>query len=273
MELTSMTKYLGPLTIAVIAVGLMGPEAFAQAPVPVQKADLKIATANDAAADEVRKAFAAEEALLERHEMSLTPDGNVPGSLKFFDDSGTLTPARVRLYFVQKGQVVSQSLPNEQGEFQASGLQPGIYSMVAAGQSGFAAVGIRILPPPDRPEAPKANTIGRAREVSNRRAGQLMLNLAMINPSDVLAAFQIAQRENAGGIRGFPGFAPGAAPGAPFGGGPAGGGGAAGGGGGGFGRLGGLFVAGAAGAAGFAAGRNGGSGTTTTSASPNGSGS
>jgi hypothetical protein len=240
---------------------------------PVRRADL--ANAVESKAAEGAKAdrdYTAEEAWNDKHEMSLTTDGNVPGNLRVFDDAGNLVPARVTLFFLQNGQVVSQSRANEQGDFQASGLQPGIYSLVAAGQSGFAAMGIRVLPPPDRPEAPKANTIGRAREVSNARAGQLRMNMSMIQPVDVRTSFQLAQRENAGGMGGFPGFPGGGAPGGGFPGGglPGGGGGGGGGGGFGIGGLGGLFTAGAA-AASFAAGRN--SGNTSQPASQNGSGS
>lgn len=242
---------------------------------PVRRADLANAVEAKAAAEgaKVERSLTSEEAWYDKHEMSQTTDGNLPGNLRVFDNAGNLVPARVTLFFVQNGQVVSQARANEQGDFQASGLQPGIYSLVAAGQSGFAAMGVRVLPPPDRPEAPKANTIGRAREVSNARAAQLRMNMSMIQPADVRTSFQLAQRENAGGMGGFPGFPQGGFPGGGFPGGGlpgGGGGGGAGGGGLGLGGLGGLFTAGAA-AASFAAGRN--SGNNSQPASPNGSGS
>ncbi len=188
----------------------------------------------------------AEDAFYDKHEMSLGPDGTIPGNLRVFDESGALVPARVKLFFLRDGQVVTQTMPNEQGDFQITNLQPGTYSIVAAGQSGFAAMGVRVLPPPDRPEAPKANTIGKTRTVSQPLGMQFRMNLPLIQPVDVRTAFQLASQQNAGGLGSFPGF-----PGAPPGGGGfgaaagAGGGGAGAGGGlGGIGGLGGLFAAG-----------------------------
>lgn len=198
-------------------------------------ADSKVADAADGNVAMTREV--AEEAWYDKHELSLTSDGTIPGNLRVFDENGSLVPARVKLFFVREGQVVSQTLPNEQGDFQVTGLQPGIYSVIAAGQSGFAAMGVRILPPPNRPEAPKANTIGKVREVSQPLGLQFRMNLPLIQPVDVRTAFQLASQQNAGGLGSFPG-------GTPFGtGGGALGGGGGGGVGGGLGGAGGLTSA------------------------------
>lgn len=181
--------------------------------VPSRTADLsavitKAADTKAAADGNVRAAdsrVAAEEAWYDKHEMSLTSDGSIPGNLRVFDENGALVPARVKLFFLSEGQVIAQTLPNEQGDFQVSGLQPGIYSVVAAGQSGFAAMGVRILPPPNRPEAPKANTIGKVREISQPLGLQFRMNMPLIRPVDVRTAFQLASQQNAGGLGSFPG--------------------------------------------------------------------
>lgn len=185
---------------------------FVSAQAPTRTADLsaviKKAGANAAADTAVNAADAheaAEEAWYDKHEMSLTSDGTIPGNLRVFDENGSLVPARVKLFFLKEGQVVSQTLPNEQGDFQVSGLQPGIYSVIAAGQSGFAAMGVRVLPPPNRPDAPKANTIGKVREVSQPLGLQFRMNLPLIQPVDVRTAFQLASQQNAGGLGSFPG--------------------------------------------------------------------
>jgi hypothetical protein len=233
-----------------------------------------IAVVNKAEADNAAVAdtrVAAEEAWYDKHELSLTSDGTIPGNLRVFDENGSLVPARVKLFFLREGQVVSQTLPNEQGDFQISGLQPGIYSVVAAGQSGFAAMGVRILPPPNRPEAPKANTIGKVREVSQPLGLQFRMNMPLIQPVDVRTAFQLASQQNAGGLGSFP-----MGSGSPLGGGGLGGGGLGGGGGvgGGLGMGGGL-TSGLLGAmvAGGVAGAVSSSSSDSGESSPNGSGS
>jgi hypothetical protein len=252
-----------------------------QAQAPVRSADLARAADGLVAAGELdREEIAAEDAWYDRHELSLGVDGNLPGNLRVFDDNGKLIPARVKLYFLQAGKVVSQSTPNDDGDFQAVGLKPGTFSLVAAGQSGFAALGVRILPPPERPEPPKANTIGRIREVSQPGANAgLHLNISIIPSVDVQPAFGIATAANAGGLGSLPGLTGlgGAAAGplGTIGGTTAAGalGGGAVGGAAGFGGAGGLFVAGAA-AAGIAAGsnnnNNGTSSSSSSTASPNG---
>lgn len=181
---------------------------FAAAQAPTRNANLSAAVnAADAKADTVADVYeASKDVWYEKHEMALTTDGSVPGNLRVFDSSGALVPARVKLFFIQEGQVVSQTLPNEQGDFQLSGLQPGVYSVVAAGQSGFGAIGVRILPPPNRPEAPKANTIGKIREISQPLGMQFRMNISLIPPNDVRTAFQLASQQNTGNLGGFPAF-------------------------------------------------------------------
>jgi hypothetical protein len=146
-------------------------------------------------ADELSAAAAA----YQRHEYRLQPDGNLLGKAHTIDTTGTSIPARVRLYFIREGAVVTHAVPDEQGMFQASGLTAGYYSVVAAGQGGFSAVAVRILPPPERPEPPKANTIGRTKTVAFEPAPtphvvSIPLNVSAIQPIDVRPAFFLAQR-------------------------------------------------------------------------------
>lgn len=240
--------------------------------VPVLPADIaRSADGLDTAGGRNREEVAAADAWYERHELSLGIDGNLPGNLRVFDDAGKLVPARVKLYFLQSGQVVSQATPNDDGDFQVVGLKPGAYSVVAAGPSGFAAQGIRVLPPPDRPEAPKANSIGRIRTVSLPGEG-IMLNVMLISSGDVQAAFGLAAAANVGGMGAFTQQPPAgtaaatnATSNAPSGGGGAGGG--SGGGGGDFGILPLLGLAGAGLALSQGSG-NDGSGNNDTSSTP-----
>jgi hypothetical protein len=260
--------------VAVILMFGSVPEAIYGQDTPVVRADITRTADGFDAAGRLDREEVAEDAWYDRHELALGVDGNLPGNLRVFDDSGKLIPARVKLYFLQSGKVVSQATPNDDGDFQVVGLKAGAYSIVAAGQSGFAALGVRVLPPPERAEPPKANTIGRIRAISQPGLGiGLSLNIPVIPAVDVQPAFGLAASANAGGLGSVPGLSGlGGAPGASAGasaagssaaGGGAGGGGAAGAGGGGLGGLGALGAAGAGLAASQGSGQESGSGSGT----------
>jgi hypothetical protein len=202
-----MCKSSFSIALFVIAAIVVPVAAFGQG-APVVSADIsRTADGLNAVADTLnREEVAAEDAWYDRHELSLGVDGNLPGNLRVFDESGRMVPARVKLYFLQSGKVISQATPNDDGDFQVVGLKSGTYSLVAAGQSGFAAMGIRVLPPPDRPDPPKANTIGRIRTVSQPGLAGLHLNISVIPAVDVQPAFGLAASANAGGLGSLPGL-------------------------------------------------------------------
>jgi hypothetical protein len=197
------------LLVVGLVVGVRGGDAWGQA--PIRETHFRLELRQQPIADRRAEELSAAAAAYQRHEYALQNDGNLLGKVQTVDDLGPLIPARVRLYFVRRGAVVTHALPDETGTFQATGLSPGYYSVVAAGQGGFSAVAVRILPPPERPEPPKANTIGQtttiAREkavndgekaANNRGVRQsivpIPLNLSTIQPIDVRPAFYLAQR-------------------------------------------------------------------------------
>lgn len=105
-----------------------------------------------------------------RHEYALQSDGNLKGKVRMVEAGGALTPTRVKLFFVRHGEVVSQATPNAEGTFQATGLTPGYYSVIADGPSGIGASGVRVVPAPEKAETPKAHSIGRQKFVANSKA-------------------------------------------------------------------------------------------------------
>lgn len=130
------------------------------------------------------------------HEMPVSADGNLPGELRVFDESGNLVPARVRLFFLQQGEIVTQTRPDDQGNFQAVGLIPGVYSVVAAGPEGFGAFSVRVLPATEPVAPPKTNTISdeRLREVSFTNAAKAYassLQASVLDSVNGTAAIQI----------------------------------------------------------------------------------
>ena len=78
----------------------------------------------------------------------LSSDGLLPGRFRFFDSVTGIEVAaeRLTISFVQNGKVMTRVRPGVSGVFQASGLTPGIYSMIASGPDGFLATAISVLP-------------------------------------------------------------------------------------------------------------------------------
>jgi hypothetical protein len=73
--------------------------------------------------------------------------GNIFGRVRMFDASGKLKPVRAGINFVQAGKVVASARGDEWGHFQAVGLQPGIYSVLAVSRQGFSTLSIIVRPP------------------------------------------------------------------------------------------------------------------------------
>ena len=113
---------------------LLGDAATSQAQALTGAADAFAENATDANLERMRSAAYS---AYTRQEYALQPDGNLRGRVRGVDSTGTLTPARVKLFFVRHGEIISQASPNSDGEFQANGLAPGYYSVISYGQGGF----------------------------------------------------------------------------------------------------------------------------------------
>lgn len=204
-------KTRGPMMTSfckkLLAFALLGfvPSA-AEAQALLEAADAKKENAVDTVAVDANVRSAAYASYM-RHEYALQQDGNLKGKVRMVDAGGTLTPARVKLFFVRHGEVVAQTTPNSEGIFQATGLTPGYYSVVADGASGMSSTGVRVVPAPEKVEAPKANTIGRQRFVANVKAdadakeaadapGADWLYITPIPTIDVAAADRIDELQN-----------------------------------------------------------------------------
>lgn len=79
----------------------------------------------------------------------LSGDGLLPGRFSFVDSATGIQVAakRLTISFLRDGKVLAQARPGVGGVFQASGLAPGVYSMIARGPDGFLATAIYVLPP------------------------------------------------------------------------------------------------------------------------------
>lgn len=61
--------------------------------------------------------------------------------------------ANLHVAFVRDGQIVAEAVTDTNGEFTASGMNPGIYSLAVAGTQGFAAYSAAIVQPEGRAQA------------------------------------------------------------------------------------------------------------------------
>ena len=78
------------------------------------------------------------------HTVALNRNGAVEGRIASLDGVNKGL-AELKVYFVQNGEVISETSTNEDGSFVAQQLPEGAYSFVASGATGFAAYGVRVV--------------------------------------------------------------------------------------------------------------------------------
>jgi hypothetical protein len=83
------------------------------------------------------------------HRVQLAEDGLLPGRLSLIDPAAgdRVALQEIVVHFVRNGTIVSVVEPGVGGVFQASGLTPGIYSVIATGPGGLLASSVEIVPP------------------------------------------------------------------------------------------------------------------------------
>jgi hypothetical protein len=77
----------------------------------------------------------------------LGENGVVSGSFgSVAGTDGVLDPVEgLLVHFIRNGEIAGSSVTTEDGSYSASGLEPGIYSIIASGDNGFCAIGIRAV--------------------------------------------------------------------------------------------------------------------------------
>lgn len=191
------------------------------------------------------------------HSVKLQNDGTLKGQVNILDErTGRHREVKnMTVNFLRDGQVVHAAEVNNNGDFSATGLIPGLYSVVGTGSDGVFAIGVEVLgSTQDVADLGAAVPVVFDEGLSFSIAPMSLSNLSpeevseltdnTINPdSSALAGPVPPSPAPAGGMGG---------PGGGVGGGAGGGGGGIGGGGG----LGALIGAGIAGAVGYAVGKN-----------------
>lgn len=76
----------------------------------------------------------------------LAVDGNMAGRVFTYDDSGVAQSTRARIALLRGGQVIATTRADEWGRFQIIGIQPGVYSILAAADDRLAVAAIRVIP-------------------------------------------------------------------------------------------------------------------------------
>lgn len=84
---------------------------------------------------------------LRSQRVALTPDGTLRGRLSVLNpNTGASIPIQsVKVSLLRNGKIVSTARPEANGEFEASGLEPGVHALVAAGEQGFMAFSLELV--------------------------------------------------------------------------------------------------------------------------------
>ena len=196
---------------------------------------------------------------LSAHSVKLEADGSLKGVINLLDERTGRNREILDLTvnFVRDGQLVHAAEVNNNGDFSATGLIPGLYSVVGTGRDGVFAIGVEVLGSTQEVANPgDAVPVGLAIPTQFCIAP---ISLQNLNPNDIaeLTDNTIDPGDGSAVAGAAPPFGPApaggmAGPGGGIGGGAGGGGGGIGGGGG----LGALIGAGIAGAVGYAVGSN-----------------
>ena len=79
------------------------------------------------------------------HTVALNRNGAIEGRIASINDGNNSGISALKVYFVQNGKVVRQTVTNENGSFVATDIPEGAYSFVATGENGFAAYGVQVV--------------------------------------------------------------------------------------------------------------------------------
>ncbi len=80
------------------------------------------------------------------HAVHQRVDKNISGHVSAVAPSGTLEPVLAKIYFVRNGKIATSARSDEWGSFQATGLEPGVYSVIAVSRAGFGVLSVVIRP-------------------------------------------------------------------------------------------------------------------------------
>ncbi|MEE2827195.1 MAG: carboxypeptidase-like regulatory domain-containing protein [Planctomycetota bacterium] len=120
---------------------------------------------------------------LQDHVVAKNDAGEVVGQVAIYDRSQLRTGLRnLTIYFVRGGKIVEETRTDPEGGFRVGELKDGHYTLIAAGESGFAVVGLNVVTGGDEEQGlfevtaatPEFNTIKRTlTEFSGSETSQL----------------------------------------------------------------------------------------------------
>ncbi len=80
------------------------------------------------------------------HWIRLTPDGSLTGQISLLDSEGRLDGVdKLDVTIFRKGEKMAEARTDEEGKFVIEDLDPGVYALIAKGDSGFVAYGLHVL--------------------------------------------------------------------------------------------------------------------------------
>ena len=123
-----------------------------------------------------------------RHKLGvhLSKDGLLTGRLNVSDSitRAQIPAENLNIKFVQRGSIVAQVKPGPGGVFQANGLTPGVYSLIASGSDGFFGCGVKIYGFVDTPE--------------NEIQDSLQIDMTVVHPSNAQVVQKLIRDRSVG---------------------------------------------------------------------------
>ncbi len=97
---------------------------------------------------------------LQAHWITTNNEGNLEGRISAIDPTQSITIPieKLSVSLLQKGQKIRKTTTGNDGRFTMEDVEPGVYTLVGAGQSGFLAYGIHVLPKLEQVDQTDRNT-------------------------------------------------------------------------------------------------------------------
>ncbi len=85
---------------------------------------------------------------LQAHWITANQDGNLEGRISAIEPSpsSTVPIEKLDVALLKKGEKISKATTDNDGKFTLKNVEPGVYTLIAAGQNGFLAYGVHVLP-------------------------------------------------------------------------------------------------------------------------------
>lgn len=131
---------------------------------------------------------------LRNHVVALRPGGAVCGRVRRLSADEAAAPQAASVFFVRDGQLAARTDVSPEGTFEVRGLRPGMYSVIAAGEAGFAAFALQVVAAAnDRTASSESPVLLHTVSAASHRGLLDWLNVCLVHPRDCQAVWECCQ--------------------------------------------------------------------------------